>query len=216
MSIFDPGDRPKLNRRQSLQLGAAATAAGLLGTAVLLAPWVLAGPARGATSLPPDRKDFPNVTLLNQHQQPVRYYDDLIAGDHTVVINFIYTQCADTCPTATANLAQVQTLLGDRLGRQVRLASISLDPVRDTPVILKAYAEPFGARPGWQFLTGRTKDIELIRRQLGAFDRDPAIDRDRSKHTGMLIYGNQARGRWSRVSALADPRRIFDSITRWT
>ena len=185
--------------------------------AALLAPWLLPGPAWAAGSaLPPDRSDFPKVTLLNQHGQPVRYYDDLIAGDHTVVINFIYTQCADSCPTATANLARVQTLLGDRLGREVRLASISLDPVRDTPVILKAYAEPFGARPGWQFLTGRAKDIELIRRQLGAFDRDPVKDRDRSQHTGMLIYGNQARGRWSRVSAQADPRRIFDSITRWT
>lgn len=184
--------------------------------AALLAPWMLPDPAWGATALPPDRSDFPKVTLLNQHKQPVRYYDDLIAGDHTVVINFIYTQCADSCPTATANLARVQTLLGDRLGREVRLASISLDPLRDTPVILKAYAELFDTRPGWQFLTGRVKDIELIRRQLGAFDRDPVKDRDRSQHTGMLIYGNQARGRWSRVSAQADPRRIFDSITRWT
>jgi protein SCO1 len=185
--------------------------------AAMLAPWVLPGLAWGAGSaLPPDRGDFPKVTLLNQHGQPVRYYDDLIAGDHTVVINFIYTQCADICPSATANLARVQTLLGDRLGREVRLASISLDPLRDTPVILKAYAELFETRPGWQFLTGRAKDIELIRRQLGAFDRDPVKDRDKSQHTGMLIYGNQARGRWSRVSALADPRRIFDSITRWT
>ena len=183
----------------------------------LLAPWLLPGSAWGAGSaLPPGRSDFPNVTLLNQHGQPVRYYDDLIAGDHTVVINFIYTQCADSCPTATANLARVQTLLGDRLGREVRLASISLDPVRDTPVILKAYAELFDTRPGWQFLTGRVKDIEQVRRQLGAFERDPVKDRDRSQHTGMLIYGNQARGRWSRVSAQADPRRIFDSITRWT
>jgi protein SCO1 len=186
-------------------------------TAALLAPWVLSDLAWGAGSAqPPDRSDFPKVTLLNQYGQPVRYYDDLILGDHTVVINFIYTQCADTCPTVTANLARVQTLLGDRLGRAVRLASISLDPVRDTPVILKAYAEPFGVRLGWQFLTGRAKDIELIRRQLGAFERDPVKDRDRSQHTGMLIYGNQARGRWSRVSAQADPRRIFDSITRWT
>ena len=63
---------------------------------------------------------------------------------------------------------------------------------------------------------GRPNDIKLIRRQLGAYERDPARDRDRSQHTGMLVYGNQARGRWSRVSALADPRRIFASITRWT
>ncbi|WP_309684238.1 SCO family protein [Polaromonas sp.] len=185
--------------------------------AMLLAPWVLPGPAVGApTAQPPDRGDFPNALLLNQNRQPVRFYDDLVRGDHTVVINFMYAQCADICPMTTANLARVQALLGERLGREVRLASISLDPLRDTPAILKAYAAHFDAQPGWQFLTGRLKDIELIRRALGVYERDPARDRDRSQHTGMLVYGNQARGRWSRVSALADPQRIFDSITRWT
>ena len=184
---------------------------------VALAPWALHGLAFGApNAMPPGRADFPNVALLNQHSQPIHFYDDLVRGDHTVVINFMYVQCADICPMTTANLARVQELLGDRLGREVRMASISLDPMRDSPAILKAYAGKFDARPGWQFLTGRLKDIELIRRTLGVYERDPAKDSDRSQHTGMLVYGNQARGRWSKVSALADPRRIFDSITRWT
>jgi protein SCO1/2 len=185
--------------------------------AVALAPWAVHWSALGAPSaLPPGRADFPNVVLLNQDSKTIRFYDDLIRGDHTVVINFFYAQCGDICPMTMANLARVQELLGDRLGRQVRLASISVDPVRDGPAVLKDYAEHFDARPGWQLLTGRTKDIELIRRTLGVYERDPAKDRDKSQHTGMLVYGNQARGRWSRVSALADPRRIFDSITRWT
>jgi len=185
--------------------------------AVALAPWAVHWPALGAPSaLPPGRADFPNVVLLNQDGRAIHFYDDLIRGDHTVAINFIYAQCADICPMTTANLARVQGLLGERLGRDVRMASISIDPVRDSPAVLKAYAEHFGARAGWQFLTGRSRDIELIRRTLGVYERDPAKDRDKSQHTGMLVYGNEARGRWSRVSALADPRRIFDSITRWT
>ena len=98
----------------------------------------------------------------------------------------------------------------------MRLASISIDPARDTPAILKGYAERFDAHAGWQFLTGRPADIELLRRQLGVFERDPAKDRDKTQHTGMLVIGNQARGRWSRISALADPHKIFISITRWT
>jgi protein SCO1 len=174
-------------------------------------------PARAAPSaLPPDRTDFSNVVLLNQDGRALRFYDDLVRGRHMVVINFIYAQCGDICPMTMSNLARVQELLGDRLGRDVRLASISIDSARDTPAILKAYAERFDARPGWQFLTGRQSDIDMIRRQLGVFERDPVKDRDKSQHTGMLVYGNQARGRWSRVSALADPRRIVDSITRWT
>ncbi|WP_167772589.1 SCO family protein [Ramlibacter henchirensis] len=153
---------------------------------------------------------------MNQDSQPVRFYDDLVRGDHVVAINFMFAQCSDICPSTTANLARVQALLGERLGRDVRMASISIDPRRDTPPILKAYARNFGARPGWQFLTGRPKDIERLRRHLGVFERDPDLDRDISQHTGMLVYGNEARGRWSRVSALADPLRIFESITRWT
>lgn len=185
--------------------------------AVALAPWAAHWPAFGAPSaLPPGRADFPNVVLLNQDSKTIRFYDDLIRGDHTVVINFIYAQCGDICPMTMANLARVQELLGDRLGREVRLASISIDPVRDSPAVLKGYAERFDVRAGWQFLTGRPNDIDLIRRTLGVYERDPVKDRDKSQHTGMLVYGNQARGRWSRVSALADPRRIFDSITRWT
>jgi protein SCO1 len=181
--------------------------------AAVLLPWS----AHGAPSaLPPDRADFSNVVLLNQDGRAVRFYDDLVRGKHMVVINFIYAQCGDICPMTMSNLARVQELLGDRLGRDVRLASISIDSARDTPAILKAYAERFDARPDWQFLTGRPGDIDMIRRQLGVFDRDPVKDRDKSQHTGMLVYGNQARGRWSRVSALADPRRIVDSITRWT
>lgn len=183
----------------------------------MVAAWALQSAARAAPSaFPPGRSDFPNVALVNQHNRQLRYYDDLIHGRHTVAINFVFAQCSDICAATTANLANVQELLGDRLGRQVRMASISIDPLHDSPAILKAYAANFGVREGWQFLTGRPKDIELIRRHLGVYDRNPEVDRDISQHTGMVVYGNQAKGRWSRVSAMADPQRIFESLVRWT
>jgi protein SCO1 len=185
-----------------------------VATAVALAPCALLQAPRQGTA-GPGRADFPNVALLDQDGRTVRFFDDLIRGDHTVVINFIYAQCGDICPMTMANLARVQDLLGERLGRQVRLASISIDPIRDSPIVLKAYASQFDARTGWQFLTGWPQDIERIRITLGAYDRDPDIDKDRSQHAGVLVYGNQVRGRWGRVSGLADPRRIIASITRW-
>lgn len=195
-------DRPPLQRRSLV--------AGLAAACVL--------PATGRavpSALPPGRADFPNALLLDQDSRSLRFYDDLVRGDHVVAISFVFAQCADICPSTIANLAKVQPLLGDRLGREVRFASISIDPMNDTPTILKAYSARFGVRPGWRFLTGRRRDIELIRRRLGVFDRDPVKDRDKTQHTGMLVYGNEARGRWSRVSALADPRRIFEGLTRW-
>jgi protein SCO1/2 len=198
-----PAAVPPIGRRQ-------------LATVLALAAWTGSQARAAPSASPPDRADLPNVVLLNQHGEPVRFYDDLVRGDHTVAINFMYAQCADICPMTTANLARVQGLLGERLGRSVWLASISIDPRRDTPAILNAYAEKFDARAGWQFLTGKPRDIERIRRQLGVWERDPARDADKSQHTGMLVYGNQARGRWSRVSALAEPQRIVDSLTRWS
>jgi protein SCO1/2 len=160
--------------------------------------------------------ELPNVSLVNQDGQSLRFYDDLVRGKHTVAINFIYAQCADICPGTTANLTRVQDLLGERLGRDVRMASISIDPKRDTPAVLKGYAANFKARSGWQFLTGKPRDIERLRRALGVFDRDPELDRDITQHTGLVVYGNDARGRWSKVSAFADPERIVENLTRWS
>lgn len=160
--------------------------------------------------------DFPNVLLFDQNGRPLRFYDDFVRGKHTVAVNFIYAQCGDICPMTTANLVKVQELLGERLGHTVRLASISIDPTRDNPNILKAYAANFGARAGWQFFWGKFADVDLIRRRLGVYERDPARDRDLTQHTGMLVYGNEARDRWGRISALAEPERIVEQITRWS
>ena len=196
-------EEPRFPQRRSLLTGLAA--------ACVLQAGVKAAPSAS----PPGRNDFPNALLLDQDGRPARFYDDVVRGDHVVALSFVFAQCADICPSTIANLARVQPLLGDRLGREVRFASISIDPANDTPEILKAYSARFGVRPGWRFLTGRRRDTELIRRRLGVFDRDPVKDQDKTQHTGMLVYGNEARGRWSRVSALADPQRIYEGLTRW-
>ncbi len=134
---------------------------------------------------------FPNVLLRTQDNRDVRFYDDLVKGK-VVLINFMFTTCTSLCPRSTANLVKVQELLGDHADRDVFLVSISVDPDHDTPAVLKRYAERYHARPGWTFVTGKREDVDLIRRGLGVRDND-----DRSQHTGMLIYGNEAFGRWA-------------------
>ena len=91
---------------------------------------------------------FPNVPLVTQDGERVRFYDDLIQ-DKVVVINFIFTSCNDVCPAETARLRQIQEQLGDRVGRDVFMYSISIDPERDSPEVLKRYSETFSAGPGW-------------------------------------------------------------------
>jgi protein SCO1/2 len=144
---------------------------------------------------------FPNVPLTTQDGKTVRFYDDLLKGK-SVAINFIFTDCNEVCPLETANLAQVQKLLGERAGRDVFFYSISTDPKRDTPEVLKAYAAKFGAT--WLFLTGKPDDIRLIGKKLGLLrERDEG---GRGHHAAQLMLGDEPKGQWQRNSAVDNPR----------
>ena len=156
---------------------------------------------------------LPNVGLLTQDSKPVRFYDDLIKGK-TVVISFLFTSCKVICPRTTANLLKVQKALGDRMGRDVFFYSLTLDPATDTPEVLRKFAKRLGAKPGWTFLTGKPEDLELLRRKLGLFDPDPKVDADKTQHGAVIVYGNDAAGRWSMMPALADSERIADAVRR--
>ena len=157
---------------------------------------------------------MPNVPLVTHTGRHVRFYDDLIR-DRTVLLNFFLVQCTDgACPTATANLRRVQDLLGERMGRDVFFYSITLTPTRDTPRILKAYADNFDVKPGWLFLTGRPADIEHLRRSMGIVDADPRRDRDVNNHVGMGRYGNDRLDRWGGISLTTSPQHIASTF-KW-
>jgi len=156
---------------------------------------------------------LPNIELVTQEGRHVRFYDDLVQG-RVVAINFMFATCRNACPESTQHLVEVQHALGERMGRDVTFLSISLDAERDTPEVLRRYAEAHGAGPGWYFLTGRPDDIELLRRKLGAYELDPVVDADRKQHTGLVILGNEPVGRWKAISALVKPVRIRQAIER--
>ena len=158
------------------------------------------------------RRNFPNVELLTQDGQRVRFYDDLIK-DKIVTINFFYAKCEGICPTVTANLAKAQKILGDRVGREIFMTSISLKPEHDTPAVLKEYAGMFKAKPGWSFLTGKPDDIELLRRSLGFTNLDPRLDKDTSQHIGNVRMGNEPLMLWAACPGMARPEFIAKSIT---
>ena len=151
---------------------------------------------------------FPNVPLI-QDGATVHLYDDLLKGKK-VAINLIYTSCKDECPLETARLVQVQQLLGDRVGKDLFFYSISIDPQRDTPAVLKAYAEKFHVGPGWLFLTGKEDDIKLVAKKLGLSRRGDALTRD--GHRPSLMIGDEATGQWMRNSAVDNPRFLATTI----
>jgi len=149
---------------------------------------------------------FPNVELVNQDGQTVRFYDDLIK-DKVVAINFIYTHCGDTCPMQTANLRQVYKLLADRMGKDIFFYSISIDPENDTPKVLKEYAERFrmGSNSGWSFLTGTQTDTTLLRKKLGLFREDVEASK-LGEHNTSFLLGNERTGQWIKRSAFDEPK----------
>src|SRR5262244_1665719 len=160
----------------------------------------------------PDRSHFPNVELITQDGKTVHFYDDLLKGK-TVAIDLIYTTCQYACPLETARLAQVQRLLGDRVGRDIFFYSITIDPEHDTPAVLKDYAAKYHVAPGWTFLTGSAADIELISRKLGLYSAPNPDNPD--GHTPSLLVGNEPTGQWMRNSALDNPMFLARTVSDW-
>jgi protein SCO1/2 len=184
-------------------------------TTAMAAVWVI-GVVLATTPVSADNRwgadYFPNVPLTTQDGKVVRFYDDLIKGK-SVAIDLIYTTCQYACPLETARLAQVQRVLGDRVGRDIFIYSITIDPDHDTPAVLKEYAAKYNVGPGWTFLTGKAADIELISRKLGLYSAPNPENPD--GHTPSLLVGNEPSGQWMRNSALDNPRFLAETMSAW-
>jgi protein SCO1/2 len=144
---------------------------------------------------------FSDRRLVTQHGETVQFYTDVLR-DRTVLIHFIFTQCTDSCPTQTARVAAVQSLLPDAARRRIAFVSISVDPEHDTPQALDEYATRFGARPGWTFLTGSKANVDDVLRRVGQ------LAPSRESHTTLFILGNVKSGHWIKVHPDADPKDI--------
>ena len=167
--------------------------------AVALAFACALAPARTLGSTVPDEP------LVDQDGRAVRLFSDVMKG-RIVAVNFIYTDCTTICSPMTAVLARVQDHLGARLGKDVALVSISLDPERDTPARLKEFADRFRRRAGWTFLTGEPEHVRRALRGLGGWQSE------KSAHGAFLLVGDPAVGRWKRVNGFAPPQRIAEEI----
>ncbi len=152
--------------------------------------------------------DFPNVALTNQDGETLRFYDDMIKGK-VVSINFMFTSCGDSCPLETAKLRTVQKMLGEHSGKDVYMYSITVDPDRDTPEVLKAYMQKFDVGPGWQFLTGKKEDIDLVRDTLGMLSAD---EQELSDHAINFVLGNEETGQWFKRTPFDIPEALVSLL----
>jgi len=155
---------------------------------------------------------FPNIELITSAGRTVKFYDDLLK-DKIVVINLMYADCDGICPVTTANLKRVRELLRERITTDIFIYSLTLKPEQDSPAALKAYAEMHGVNdPHWLFLTGKPAEVDLLRHKIGFADPDPEVDRDKSRHSGMLRYGNEPACVWGTCQGSAEPEWIAQEI----
>jgi protein SCO1 len=109
----------------------------------------------------------PEFTLTSQDGAPVTLAD---FRGKVVAVTFIYTLCTSTCPVLTPMMSFVQDRLGADFGSKIAFVSITVDPERDTPEVLKEYAQAFGANlTGWSFLTGTPAAIRDVARKYGVY-----------------------------------------------
>jgi cytochrome oxidase Cu insertion factor (SCO1/SenC/PrrC family) len=149
---------------------------------------------------------IPDTPVYDQDGRRLNFYTDLVKGK-TVAINFIFTTCTTICPPMTATFRRVQQELRERVGRDVYLISVSVDPVTDVPDRLKAFAASFKAGAGWTFVTGTQPDISGLLKSLGGFVAD------KNDHTALVLVGNDSRGYWIRTYGLSSPGSLVKIIS---
>jgi protein SCO1/2 len=184
----------------------------LVGTAAIaLGPFAVASSGKARSQV--GAEWFTNVEVTTQDGRTLRFYADVMKGK-ILLINFFFTECDAVCPLMTENLVRVQELLAPRVGTDIFMVSITLQPEHDTPEMLAAYARTYGVGPGWLFLTGKRSDIELLRHRLGFVDSDPTQDADLEQHIGTVRVANEPLRRWAMCPALLDPAALVRTVKR--
>jgi protein SCO1/2 len=170
------------------------------------APAASEPPAAGPASLDvPAKRYFGDLLLVDQDGRKVNLYDDLIHGK-VVVINVFFSTCKGSCPVMAGTYARLQEIMGERLGKEAYLISISVDPENDTPERLKEFGRRYNARPGWYFLTGEKQNVDAALKKLGQAVKEP------SQHSAILLVGNDRTGLWKKVMGLADPAEVAKAV----
>lgn len=151
----------------------------------------------GATPAEAAPAPLPDAALVDEQGKAVRFAE--IVGGRVAVVNAFFTSCKEICPTMAATLAGVADGLGARLGDDVVMVSLSLDPATDTPERLRTFAAAHGGRPGWRFLTGDRAEV------LGLLDALGLGGVPKDQHAPVLLIGAPGRTAWTRASGFSDP-----------
>ena len=152
------------------------------------------------------REYFTNLEVISQDGQRLRFYDDVLKGK-VVAVSFIFTNCQGACPLMTRNLTLVRDMLGGQVGNSIHFVTISLDPVRDTPAAMKAFADKHDAdQEGWLFLTGQPENLKHIVSRLGSYTEDLEA------HSTVLLAANVRNAHWTKIPPTVPPDGVAQRL----
>jgi protein SCO1/2 len=150
-----------------------------------------------------------DLELVDQDGKRVKFKSDVIGGRVAVIIPF-YTACPTSYPILIFMFTRLQALLGDRLGKDVVLVSVSVDPSTDTPIRLKAYARRQKAKPGWVFLSGDGNNLGQVLWGAGLLH---SSDIEEHNHIPVTLVGS-AGSEWKRFHGFPSPEQVMAAVNR--
>lgn len=148
---------------------------------------------------------IPDLELRDQEGRKVRFYSDLIK-DKVVVLSFIYTSCNYTCTMQGQTFSKLQSLLGNRLGKSVFLISITIDPAKDNPALLKAWGQRYDVQSGWTLVTGKPAEMNKL---LVPFTGNPA---GAEMHLPSTFVGNDRTGIWTSAAGVFEAEALLNAV----
>jgi protein SCO1/2 len=151
------------------------------------------------------QKYFTDVELVNQNGEKMRLYSDVLK-DRVVVVNAFFATCQGSCLPMNRNLEKLQAAFKERMGKDLYIVSISVDPTLDTPQALKEYAKKLDIAPGRLFLTGKKENVDWALYKLGQYVAQ------REQHTNIFIIGNERTGLWKKAFGLSQPDELVKIV----
>lgn len=193
-TIPPPATRPLITRRPVLT--------GLVGSLTLRALPVLAHDAVGPVNPP---IEVPDIHVVSSDGFSGRLRERLIG--RVTAIQLMFTKCKSICPIEAATFVRVQEALGGCPCGDIQLLSLSIDPLTDTPDVLKAWLDGLGAGRGWTAVSPARADLERTRQ---FFDRASSAGENHS--TAMDLINRSGRLTW-RTSELPAPNEVVKVLS---
>jgi protein SCO1 len=155
-----------------------------------------------------EKYNVPDVVLITQEGKEVNF-KEYLDSEKLVVLDFIYGTCTTICPVLSVGYSHFQKELGAEVSN-VQLVSITIDPDNDTPEVMQAHLQKYGAQPGWDFLTGKRENIITVLKEFDSYVTN------KMNHFPLTILRGPGQDNWIRLDGLLSASDIMKEYKKLT